>query len=111
MGSGVICLMYARGIFSIHLYSLLTGIGFGGMIVLMPNLFGAYFGRTHFPRIVGWTAPVVTLVSAGSPTLAGFLYDATGSYFIPFSIAVAFVVTGIVLALLLRSPRLPASGR
>jgi len=111
MGSGVICLMHARGIFFIHLYSILTGIGFGGMIVLMPNLFGAYFGRTHFSRIVGWTAPVVTLISAGSPTLAGFLYDTTGSYFIPFSIAIAFVVTGIVLALLLRPPRLPAADR
>ena len=107
MGAGIICLMHARGILFIHLYSILTGIGFGGMIVLMPNLFGAYFGRTHFPRIIGWTAPVVTLISAGSPALAGFLYDATGNYFIPFSIAVAFVVTGIILALLIRPPGLP----
>jgi MFS family permease len=106
METGIICLMHGQGMVFIHLYSILTGIGFGGMIVLMPNLFGAYFGRTHFSRIFGWTSPVVTLISAGSPSLAGLLYDATGNYFIPFSIAVAFVGTGIILALLLRPPGL-----
>lgn len=104
MGLGIMALIRARGIFFIYLYSILTGIGFGGMIVLMPNLLGAYFGRSHYSRIVGWTAPVVTLISAGSPTLAGFLFDATGSYFLPFSIAVGFVFLGIVLTVLLRPP-------
>ena len=84
MGLGIMALILARGVLFIHLYSVLTGIGFGGMIVLMPNLLGAYFGRTHYSRIVGWTAPVVTLISAGSPTLAGFLYDVTGKLFFAF---------------------------
>jgi MFS family permease len=107
MGLGLLALIQARGIFFIHLYSILMGIGFGGMIVLMPNLLGAYFGRTHYSRIVGWTAPVVTLISAGSPTLAGFLYDATGNYFLPFSMAAVFVLVGVVLAILLRPPSIP----
>ena len=111
MGLGIMALILARGIFFIHLYSILTGIGFGGMIVLMPNLLGAYFGRTHYSRIVGWTAPVVTLVSAGSPTLAGFFYDVTGNYFLPFSITLAFVLVGIVLAVRLRPPEFPAAAR
>ncbi|MBI4765667.1 MAG: MFS transporter [Deltaproteobacteria bacterium] len=108
---GIMALIQARGVFFIYLYSVLTGIGFGGMIVLMPNLLGAYFGRRHYSRIVGWTAPVVTLISAGSPTLAGFLFDATGSYFLPFSIAVGFVSLGIVLTILLRPPRFPVISR
>jgi MFS family permease len=107
MGLGILALIKARGISFIYLYSLLTGIGFGGMIVLMPNLLGAYFGRSHYVKIVGWTAPVVTLISAGSPTLAGFLYDMTGSYSLPFSIAAVFILIGIVLAVLLRPPTIP----
>jgi MFS family permease len=109
MELGIVALMQAGGIFFIYLYSILTGIGFGGMIVLMPNLIGAYFGRTHYARIIGWTAPIVTLISAGSPTLAGFIYDTTGSYILPFSIAAAFVVVGVILATLLRPPRYPLS--
>jgi MFS family permease len=79
------------------------------MIVLLPNVMGAYFGRTHFSRIVGWTMPVVTLTSAISPTLAGFFYDTTGSYFLPFTIAAALLFGCIIVALLARPPRLPAS--
>ena len=78
---------------------------------MMPNLLGAYFGRTHYSRIVGWTAPVVTLMSAGSPTLAGFLYDVTGNYFLPFSDPLAFVLVGIVLAVRLRPPSIPQPGK
>jgi MFS family permease len=111
MGLGILALIQARGVFFIYLYSILTGIGFGGMIVLMPNLLGAYFGRSHYSRIVGWTAPMVTLVSAGSPTLAGFLYDGTGSYLLPFSLAAVFGFIGIVLAVLLRPPSYPATNR
>jgi MFS family permease len=105
MGLGIVSLMNARGIIFVYLYSILTGIGFGGMIVLLPNIMGAYFGRTHFSRIVGWTTPVVTLASAVSPMLAGFLYDTTGSYFLPFTIAAALLFGCIILALLARPPR------
>lgn len=107
MGLGIVSLMHARGIFFVYLYSILTGIGFGGMIVLLPNVMGAYFGRTHFSRIVGWTTPVVTLASAISPTLAGYLYDVTGSYFLPFTLAAALLFGGVILAFLARPPGLP----
>jgi len=109
MGLGIVSLLNVKGIFFIYLYSILTGIGFGGMIVLLPNVIGAYFGRTDFPRILGWTIPVVTLASAASPTLAGFLYDATGSYFLPLIITAALLFGCSLLALLAHPPRLPAS--
>ncbi len=105
MGLGILSLMYARGISYVYLYSILTGIGFGGMVVLMPNLFGAYFGRTNYAKIIGWTTPIATLASAGSPALAGFLYDITGRYFLPFAIAAAFIFVSIVFALLAHPPR------
>ncbi len=110
MGLGIVSLMNARGIFFVYLYSTLTGIGFGGMIVLLPNVMGAYFGRTHFSRIVGWTTPVVTLASAVSPMLAGFLYDATGSYFLPFTLAAALLFGCVLLAIFARPP-CPVIGR
>ena len=107
MTLGVIVLMYTQGIPFIYLYSILTGIGFGGMVVLMPNLFGAYFGRTNYSQIIGWATPIATLVSAGSPVLAGFLYDITGRYFLPFAIAAGFIFVSVVFALLAHPPRPP----
>ena len=105
MGLGILSLMNARGIFFVYLYSILTGIGFGGMIVLLPNVMGAYFGRTHFSRIVGWTTPVVAMASAMGPMLAGFLYDTTGSYFLPFTIAAALSLGCGALAFFARPPQ------
>lgn len=101
---GIFSLMNSRGITFVYLYSILTGIGFGGMIVLLPNLIGGYFGRTNYPRIAGWTMPVVTLVCAGSPIMAGFFYDATGTYSMPFGIAAALLFGCIIVALFTHPP-------
>ncbi len=105
LGLGVLALIMVRGFFFIYIYSIFAGIGFGGMIVLMPNLISAYFGRKHYAHIIGWISPIVTLISAGSPTLAGLLYDATGNYLVPFSLSAGLVFSGIILAVLLRPPR------
>lgn len=107
MALGILSLLNAGTLFFVYLYSILTGIGFGGMIVLLPNVMGDYFGRKHFSRIVGWTTPVVTLVSAASPILAGFFYDRTGNYAIPFAAASVLLFVSIVLAFLVRPPRMP----
>lgn len=104
-GAGVLSLLYAGQVFFVYLYSILTGVGVGGMIVLLPQTMGAYFGRKHFSRIVGWTTPAVTLASAASPMLAGLLYDVTGSYTLPFTIAAALVFGCVFLSLTLHPPR------
>jgi MFS family permease len=107
MGAGIVSLLHAGGMYAIYLYSALTGIGFGGMIVLMPNILGAFFGRTHYVRIIGWTTPVVTVVSAMSPNLAGALYDATGQYTVPYAISLILIIVGMVIAFLLRPGTAP----
>jgi MFS family permease len=106
MGLGILALISVRGIISVYLYSVLTGIGFGGIIVLIPGLLSAYFGRKNYSRIIGWVSPLVTLISAGSPPLTGMLYDASGSYRAPFSIAAVLLFAGIGIAFLARPPHL-----
>jgi len=105
MAMGVIALMHAVNVVFIYVYSILAGIGFGGMIVLIPSLTGAYFGRLHYSQIIGWTAPIVTLVSAVSPVLAGYLYDMTGAYSVSFAFTAALLFGGIIIAYLARPPQ------
>ena len=102
---GVVFLIAATEIIFVYLYAVFTGIGLGGMIVLVPSLIGAYFGRTNYPRISGWTMPVVTAAFAGAPVAAGCLYDATGSYLLPFGISAGLLAACIVPAFFLRPPQ------
>ena len=105
MGLGIVSLMNARGIGFVYLYSILTGVGFGGMIVILPHMMGDYFGRKHFARIVGWTTPIVTVASAVSPVFAGYLFDMTGSYALPFGIAAALLLICGLMSLFVRPPK------
>jgi len=104
MGMGIVALLYARGIGFVYLYAILTGLGFGGVIVLMPNMLGAYFGRAHYSRIVGWIAPIMTLAGAISPPLAGYLYDGTGTYLWAFIVCALLVFAAMAIAFVIRPP-------
>lgn len=106
---GIIILMNAKALPLIYLYAIISGISYGGMIVLGPVLTGAYFGRTHYAQISGWTAPVATFIAAASPLLAGFIHDTTGSYIPAFLVAAAFLGVGLVCALLARPPKPPVT--
>jgi len=104
---GMVILVNAKTLPFIYLYAVLSGISYGALIVLQPAIFGAYFGRTYYAEIVGWTAPVMTVVCAASPLLGAFLYDITGSYLPTFWVAIGFLGLGLVCALLARPPRPP----
>jgi MFS family permease len=107
MGIGILSLLSARQVGFVYGYSVLTGIGFGGMIVLMPNWISAYFGREHYPRIIGWTSPLVTVISAGGPLLAGKLYETTGNYKAPLILSAVMIFLCILLAFFSRRPKRP----
>ncbi len=105
MGTGIVVLTLTRNLFMVFLYSTLTGIGFGGMIVLMPNWISAYFGRENYSRIIGWTSLPVTLISAAGPTVAGLLYEITGSYLAPFALAAGLLFLSVFPAVMARPPK------
>jgi MFS family permease len=102
MALGILSLMKAKGEGFVYLYSALTGVGFGGMIVILPHMMAQSVGRRLFPRVVGWTTPIVAVVAAASPVLAGYLFDVTGSYAWPFGLAASLLLLGGMLALLIR---------
>lgn len=106
---GITVLMNASSLPFIYLHTVLSGISYGGLIVLMPVLVGAYYGRAYFAQIIGWTVPITTLFSSISPVLAGFIYDTTGSYTLAFIIAIIFLGVGLVCALLARPPKPPST--
>ncbi|MFC2033836.1 MFS transporter [Chloroflexota bacterium] len=104
--TGITILMNFNSLPFIYLHTLLSGIGYGGLIVLMPVMIGSYYGRTNYSQIIGWTIPFTTLFSSVSPLIAGFIYDSTGSYNLAFIIAITFLGIGLICALLAKPPKL-----
>lgn len=105
MFAGMIALMNAKTLPLVYTCSVLCGIGYGGMLVNIPVILGAYFGRTHYARILGWTSPVLTVFGAGSPLIAGLIFDVTGSYMLAFQAGVVLLGVGFILALMARPPK------
>ena len=60
------------------------GIGQGVRVPLLVAIRGDYFGRKHFATIFGVSQLPMNLLMLGAPVLAGYLFDSTGSYTIPF---------------------------
>ena len=68
-------------------YAVLLGVGYSATASLIPAMVSDRFSGRHFGAIVGVTLIGSSAGSAVGPLLAGTLYDATGSYTLPFLIA------------------------
>jgi MFS family permease len=105
LAAGITILMNARILPLIYLHTIISGISCGGIMVVMPILFGAYFGRTNYARILGFSTPVTTIFSAGSPLIAAYIFDSIGSYTPVFIIGLVLLGVGLVCAILDRPPK------
>lgn len=88
-----------------YLYPLLAGFGLGAAYVCMPTIIGNYWGPEAFAKISGLVAPIAMSFPVMAAPLAGFLYDAQGSYLTVMLISWITVVIGFVAILLCTPPR------
>ncbi len=92
------------GLFSLYAGFFLYGIGMGGTSILAELIWANYFGRVSLGKIRGMGSLVTHGFSAGGPPFFGFLFDATQSYMLSFSIFVGLLIVSAVLSLFLRPP-------
>ena len=94
---GLAILLNPRNVQMVFSYAVVFGLGIGGTAQLNPLTWANYFGRTFLGTIRGVLSPINLLSNAGGPLLAGYLYDITGDYQLPFTI----LLSGALLAALL----------
>jgi len=83
----------------------LFGFCFGSLVPLFPALIGNYFGPSVFAKITGFLSPVMILVGAPVPVLAGMIYDRFHSYDIAFIYVVSLILVASLLASVLVPPK------
>jgi MFS family permease len=106
--SGLTILQFARSIELVLAYCIVLGIGFGIQSIAMGNLFPDYFGRSEFPKIMGYTMPFTTIVSSFGAPITGFMRDLTGSYLPAFQLWLAVLVVAFLCILFARPPLHPS---
>ena len=83
-------------------------MGFGIQAVAMGNLIPDYFGRTGFPKMMGFTMHFTTFLSAFSAPAAGYIRDTTGSYIPAFQLSIALLALGLIFVIFARPPLHPS---
>lgn len=84
------------------------GIGQGVRVPLLVAIRGDYFGRKHFATIFGVSQLPMNLLMLGAPVAAGYLFDSTGSYTIPFiGLAILNFLAGAFMLIVKKPSRRP----
>ncbi len=91
-----------------YAYAVMLGVGYSVTASLIPAMTSDRFSGPHFGAIVGVGLFGSALGSAAGPWLAGWLFDLTGSYTLPFGIAAACGAVAAGTGWVLRTLRMRA---
>jgi MFS family permease len=105
---GFSILLFAESLPMVMAYAVIYGISQGVQSIAMGNLFPDYFGRTEFPKIMGYTMPFNTFISSLGVPITGYIRDVTGSYVPAFRILLVLLVVSFFCILFAKPPKHPS---
>ena len=100
---GVVVLLATHTMPMVMLFALLMGLG-EGRGSLTTAIRGVYFGRRSFASIMGMSMVPMNVLLLIAPLFAGYMFDMTQSYVIPFAAVAIVSSTGASLFLFLGDP-------
>ena len=103
--SSMVVIAMAESVNMAYVFAIMYGIGFGGRVPLMTSIRGEYFGRKAFATIMGLSMFPNNIAMIAAPLFAGYMFDSTGSYLIPFMAFAVLNYAGAFLILFVRRPR------
>ena len=105
---GIIVLLLAHSLPVAFLFAVIMGIG-DGRASLTTAIRGVYFGRRAYASITGISMVPMNILAFSMPLFAGYMFDKTDSYVIPFTAVAAGGFVGATLFLVLGAPKPMAS--
>lgn len=96
--------MTSDSFLALGLWAMAFGVGYSGVSVFFPALFGDLFGRAHAGAIVGFVFAFGGCSAAAGPYFAALVFDATGAYELAFLICAVINVLALVVLVFLRPP-------
>ncbi len=108
-GIGLTLVVNARTHASVLVFATCLGIGFGGGLVCLMAVLSNYFGTRLFASLAGLAVAINTTLSAITPYVAGWRYDAGHGYGASFYTLALWCLIGGAALFVLRPPSLPAA--
>jgi MFS family permease len=106
--AGFATLLLTRSLAMVIAYCVILGIGFGIQAIAMGNLFPDYFGRSEFPKIMGYTMPVTTVVSSVGGMVTGFIRQKTLHYDLAFQLFLVLLFVALLCIVFAKPPIHPS---
>ena len=104
-GVGILVVALFDSVLMAYVFALMYGVGFGGRSPLTTAIRGDYFGRKAFATIMGLSQLPMNIAMIFAPLFAGYMFDTTGSYIVPFTTFAALTFMGAVMMLFVRKPK------
>lgn len=105
---GFSLLLFADSMPLVIAYAIVYGISQGMGSIAMGNLFPDYFGRTEFPKIMGYTMPFNTFISSLGAPITGYIRDISGSYLPAFKLLLALMAVSFFCIIFATPPKHPS---
>ena len=99
----LLIILFVQDAWAFYLFAFLFGIGQGSEVPTFPIANRQYFGNVPQGSLYGWQNIGNGLGMGLAPVIAGFLWDITGTYAVPLSMALGFSLMALISALLLPS--------
>ena len=86
------------------LFAMCFGIGYGACMPQSTVIAAHFFGTEHMSTVAGALSQANMIGGIAGPLMAGILFDATGTYTIPFLIASSLGILGIICCIMAKPP-------
>jgi MFS family permease len=100
----VLSLAFSNHVAVLYLGTFAFGLTMGGILMMQTLLISECFGMVSFATISGTAGLFIASGSALGPAIAGFIFDATQSYRIAFTILAAVSLMGALAIYFARPP-------
>ena len=91
----------------VYCFVFFYGLCHGCRLPAHLGILGEFFGMHSLGEIIGISQAIALLVGAFAPYLAGFIFDATGSYVVVFLIVTVLQFSSSIVASRMRKPVTP----
>lgn len=96
---------FGQNVIVLFIYYASVAIAYGTQTAAMPTELANMFGNTNYAKILGVVLPVVAVLASLVPTIAGAVYDTTGSY-TPAFIGIGIIgILGFIASCCVRIPK------